>query len=61
MYSYEITNIMRQHNNNINANTYINIIQTSPQINHVIYRPFGSYYEMWDKNGCYWKFTVHKN
>lgn len=61
MYSYEITNIMQQHNNNINANTYINIIRSSPQINHIIYKPFGDYFEMWDKDGCYWKFTVHKN
>lgn len=49
MYSHEITNIMNQQNFNIDHNTYINIIQTSPQIDHVIYKPFGDYYEMWAK------------
>lgn len=52
---------MRQYDNNINVNTYINIIHSSPQINHVIYKPFGNYFEMWDKDGCHWKFTIHKN
>lgn len=60
MYSHEIIDIIQQHNTNINVNTYIDIIQTSSQINHVVYHPFGNYYEMWDKDGCYWKFTVHK-
>lgn len=60
MYSYEITNIMNQQNFNIDPNIYINIIQTSPQIDRVIYKPFGNYYEMWDKDGCYWKFNVNK-
>lgn len=60
MYSYEISNIMHEYNNSIDASTYINIIQTSPQINHIIYKPFEDYYEMWDKDGNYWKFTVHK-
>ena len=61
MYSYEITDIMQRHNNNINADTYIYIIQTSPQINHIIYRPFGDYFEMWSDDGYYWKFTIYKN
>jgi hypothetical protein len=60
MYSYEITNIMNQQNFNIDPNIYINIIQTSPQIDHVIYKPFGDYYEMWGKDGCYWKFNINK-
>lgn len=51
---------MNQQNFNIDPNIYINIIQTSPQIDHVIYKPFGNYYEMWDKDGCYWKFNVNK-
>lgn len=61
MYSYEIADIMQRHNNNINADTYIHIIQTSPQINHIIYKPFGNYFEMWSNDGYYWKFTIYKN
>lgn len=60
MYSYEINQIMEQSNYNIDSNTYMSIIQASPQINHVIYRPYGSYYEMWSGDGDYWKFTVYK-
>ena len=61
MYSHEISDIMRQHNNNIDANTYVNILKSSPQINHVVYRLFGNYFEIWDNDGSYWKFTVYKN
>lgn len=61
MYSYEISNILKENNYNINAETYINIIRRSPQINHVKYSPYGSYYEMWSDTGNYWKFTVYKN
>lgn len=33
--------------------------RSSPQINHIIYKPFGDYYEMWDCDGTYWKYKVY--
>ena len=59
MYSYEIDQIMEQVNSHIGSDTYIDIIRTSPQINHIVYHPYGSYYEMWSEDGGYWRFTVY--
>lgn len=59
MYSEEITQLLKNRNYNIDSKTYVNIIHLSPQINHIIYRPFDDYYEMWDKDGYYWKYSVY--
>lgn len=59
MYSHEITNIVNQYSQNIPSTLYVKIIQTSPQINHVKYDPYGNYYEMWDEKGVYWKYSVY--
>lgn len=61
MYSYEISNLVNHYNQNIPSPLYVKIIQTSPQINHVKYNPFGNYYEMWDNEGCYWKYSIYNN
>lgn len=59
MYSEEITELLRDKNYrdknyNIDSKTYIHMIHSSPQINHIIYKPFDDYYEMWDCDGTYW-------
>lgn len=46
MYSEEITQLLKNRNYNIDSKTYVNIIHSSPQINHIVYKPFGDYYEM---------------
>ena len=60
MYSWEIDEILKNNNFNIDSGTYINICNTSPQINYIKYEPYGQYFEMWDCNGKYWKFKVYK-
>lgn len=60
MYSSEIDELMKLYKYNIDNETYINIINNSPQLNHIIYKQFGNYYEMWDCNGKYWKYNVYK-
>ena len=59
MYSEEITELLRDKNYNIDSKTYIHMIYSSSQINHIIYKPFGDYYEMWDCDGTYWKYKVY--
>ncbi len=59
MYSYEIDNILKNNNHAIDSEVYINIIQTSPQINHVKYSPYSDNYEMWSDIGEYWNFKVY--
>ena len=60
MYSYEIDNIIKNKQNNIDSNTYSNICKHSPQINHIKYSSFTNSYEIWTEDGYYWNFTVYK-
>ena len=46
MFSWEIDKILNENNFTINAETYIQIISTSPQINHIKYQAFGDYFEI---------------
>ena len=58
MYSWEIDKILNENNFTINAETYIQIISTSPQINHIKYQAFGDYFEIYTEDMGYWKFRV---
>lgn len=58
MYSNEISDILRNNNYEIDSKTYINILKNSSQINHIIYKPFDDYYEMWDCFGSYFRFKI---
>ena len=60
MYSYEISKLLEKHNRSLPASLYINMIQSSPQINHAKYNPYGNYYESWDTQGAYWKYSIYK-
>ena len=60
MYSWEIDKILSENNFAINAETYIQIISTSPQIIHIHYEAFGDYFEICTSDKYYWKFQVKK-
>lgn len=60
MFSWEINQIMESNNYNVDSETYLHIIDTSPQIKYVGYKPFGNYFEITDDQDNYWKFTVYK-
>ena len=60
MFSWEIDKILNENNFIINAETYIQIISTSPQINHIKYQAFGDYFELWTDDRYEWKFRVFK-
>ena len=60
VYSSEIENILKSSNYNIDSDTYQNICSTSPQIVHVMYDPYGQYFEIWTNDDYYWKFNVYR-
>jgi hypothetical protein len=61
MYSFEIDNILKSQNYNIDSWTYLNVCQNSPQLSHIKYNAYDDFFEMWDDQGLYWKFRVYKH
>lgn len=60
MFSWEINKIIENCNYKIDSKTYLHIINTSPQIRRVVYKPFDDYFEIMDDQNNHWKFTVQK-
>lgn len=60
MYSWEINQIMESSNFNIDSETYLTILITSPQIRYVGYKSFGNYFEIVDDEQNCWKFNVYR-
>ena len=58
MYSWEISELLQSHDNNIDSQTYIDICNTSPQITRIKYDSYTDKFEMWD-NDNYWNFHVY--
>lgn len=54
MYSWEIDRIIRENNNMIKSDIYIDICKTSPQIDHIKYNSFENIIEMWTIDNYYW-------
>lgn len=59
MYDWEITQILQQNQYNIDSETYLRICSSSPQLNHIKYNAYEQCYEMWSKEGNYFRFTVY--
>ena len=60
MYSWEINQIMESTNFNLDSETYLHILSSSPQIRSVSYKPYGNYFEIVDDEHNCWKFNVYK-
>lgn len=60
MYSYEIDQTLKSHNYTIDADTYIEICKTSPQIFHLRYNQGENKYEIWTNDNYYWKIEVYR-
>lgn len=58
MYSWEITQTMKNYNYCLPSHVYLNMADNSPQINHVLFNAWNSRFEMWDDEGEYWNFEV---
>ncbi len=61
MCTYEILKLLETHNHSLPASLYIEIIQSSPQIDHTKYNSYENYYESWDTNGEYLRYSVYLN
>lgn len=60
MYSHEIEELLKIRNYLISNIEYINMIDTSPQIDHVKYNPYSDDFEMWTNDNYYFKYKVYK-
>ena len=58
MFSHEIKTLLERNNYVIKSDIYRDIITSSPQIDHVKYKPSGNYFEAWTTDNHYWKFGV---
>lgn len=58
MYSYEIDQILKTNNYDIDSKIYLHICQSSPQITHVKYEPFDNDFNIWTNDNYYWTFRV---
>lgn len=38
---------------------YLKICETSPQLNHIKYTPYGNIFEAWSDDGDYFRFKVY--
>lgn len=59
MYSWEINNVLTSNNYNISSDDYINIILNSPQLTHIVFKPYGELFHIKDDIGNEWQFTVY--
>lgn len=59
MYSYEIKQLLELRNYLISNIEYLNIIDTSPQINRVRYNPYLDDFETWTDDNYYFKYKVY--
>lgn len=60
MYSYEIDQIIKSQNYNIDSELYIDICNTSPQISRVKYDQYDDKYEIWTNDNYSWKINVYR-
>lgn len=58
MYSYEIDQLLKSKNYNINPETYIHICKTSPQIIRTKYEPYENIFNIWTNDNYHWTFKV---
>ena len=60
MYSHEIAELLRIRNYLISNKEYFNIIDTSPQIKGIEYKPFEDWFYMWTYDDYNYKFKVYR-
>lgn len=60
MYSWEVAEFLRKRNHYIGGDDLVQVtsILNNPQLNHIKFNPETSEYEMWDKEGNYFRFKA---
>lgn len=59
MYSYEIQQLMELKQYVLEAKEYLNILNTSPQINNVSYNAYSDLFHIGTDDRCSWDFKVY--
>ena len=59
MYSWEITEFLKQRNYEISAYEYSIMLDGSTQIVRVKYNAYSNSFDMWDRDGMYWNYKVY--
>jgi hypothetical protein len=62
VYSHEIDEIIKIHNNQLPSSVYVEISDTNknPQIDHIKYNAYSNSFSMWSTDGWCWNFKVYK-
>lgn len=60
MYSWEIKNLLSIRNYLISNKEYFNILDTSPQIRGIEYKPFEDRFYMWTDDNYNFNFKVYR-
>ena len=60
MYSFEIENLLKLRNYLISNKEYFEILNTSPQIKGVEYKPFENNFYLWTNDNYSARFKVYK-
>lgn len=60
MYSWEIEQFLKDRNYNVGGDdlTFITDTRRHPQIKHIVFNPYDSTYDMWDKDGKHFRFNA---
>ena len=61
MYSWEIDNVMKNHNYHIPSYLYLEMfdVNISTQISRIRYHAYNNFYEAWTYDNYYWRFNVY--
>ena len=60
MYSWEIQKLLKDNNYYVGGDDLVKVTSTkeNPQLNHIKFNPYNNEFEMWDKDGEYFRFTA---
>lgn len=60
MYPHELQDFIKIHNFELGNKDLLKAIsiKENPQLNHIVYHPNNSIYEMWDRYGNYYNFKA---
>lgn len=61
MYNWEIKDFLNKSNYFISYSMFLDIVRSSPQIDHIKYDPWKDCINMWDKDGNSFEFKIYKN
>lgn len=58
MYSWEITEFLKEKHYELSACEYQEMIKNSTQVTRLSYNSYSNSFDMWDDSGMHWSFKV---